>query len=189
MNHGIDYPRSQALINWAVKFADAAHGDQVRKYSGERYIVHPIEVAKKVMTAAYYDIDMVVAAILHDVIEDTPYTETDLRANEYGFSFNAIDLAVELTDVCPKDAGNRAFRKAQDCKRLATVSNKAKTVKLADIICNSKSIIREDPNLAKVWMVEMSNRLEVLVGGDEGLWNEAEGIVNEYFVNEYFKTN
>jgi len=44
--HGIKHSRSQALIDHAYAFAKSAHEGQVRKYTGEPYINHPVEVAK-----------------------------------------------------------------------------------------------------------------------------------------------
>tara|TARA_R110000782_G_scaffold10750_12_gene33296 strand:- start:1755 stop:2336 length:582 start_codon:yes stop_codon:yes gene_type:complete len=191
MKHGIIYPQHQLLVDWAVSFADVAHDEQVRKYTGERYIVHPIEVAKKVMTAKYYNINMVIAAIFHDVIEDTPHDEDKLRmltecyeqtTTDTDFNLkDTIDLVVELTDVTLRSEGNRSYRKQKDCDRLATISDDAKTIKLADIICNSKSIIREDPEFAKVWMREMATRVEILERGDRILWDEAIVIMDRYY--------
>lgn len=59
------------------QFADNAHGEQMRKYSDERYIVHPIRVMET--CSAYTDkIQILAAALLHDVLEDTPVSEMEL---------------------------------------------------------------------------------------------------------------
>ena len=58
-------------------FAREAHGDQKRK-SGETYITHPLE-ASKLITTLKPDIISIQACILHDVIEDTPRTEDEIR--------------------------------------------------------------------------------------------------------------
>ncbi|MFK7974419.1 MAG: HD domain-containing protein [Rickettsiaceae bacterium] len=64
----IDYEQVDKAIYWAKKY----HGDQKRK-SGEPYYTHPLEVAYMV---AEYDLntDVIVAAILHDIVEDTEVT-------------------------------------------------------------------------------------------------------------------
>ena len=60
------------LINKAINFAIKAHSDQKRK-SGEDYVIHPILVA--VITSYFSDDeDVITAAILHDIVEDTDYT-------------------------------------------------------------------------------------------------------------------
>lgn len=72
-----NYPGADvSIIEKAYKLADQAHGHQLRR-SGERYIIHPVAVAY--MLAQYHmDVDTVAAALLHDVIEDTPYTYEDI---------------------------------------------------------------------------------------------------------------
>lgn len=178
--HGIIYERSQGLIDSAVIFGNKAHGDQVRKYTGEPYINHPIAVAKIVMGCDYYDVDMVVAAILHDVIEDTPVTREDII--DAGFGGGVADLVVELSDASRPEDGNRATRKAIDREFLSAVSNRAKTVKLADLINNSESITEYDPDFAKVYMKEKQLLLEVLHGGDAELMERANQIIIDYYL-------
>ncbi len=68
-------------ITHAYNFAKNAHEGQFRK-SGEAYIFHPLEVAK-IMTELEMDVPSVVAALLHDVVEDTKYTYEDIVA-EFG---------------------------------------------------------------------------------------------------------
>ena len=63
----------------AYRFAKQAHGAQRRK-SGEPYITHPIAVALIAATELYLDVDVVIACLLHDVVEDTPYTFEDIRS-------------------------------------------------------------------------------------------------------------
>jgi (p)ppGpp synthase/HD superfamily hydrolase len=60
-------------IKKAIGFAIEAHKGQVRKYSGEDYYTHPLEVARIVAEHAdSFSQDMIVAALLHDAVEDTP---------------------------------------------------------------------------------------------------------------------
>ncbi len=66
-----------AVIHKAFEFALASHGEQLRK-SGEPYIIHPISVAK-ILIGFGMDCQSVVAALLHDVVEDTPVTSEDVR--------------------------------------------------------------------------------------------------------------
>ena len=57
----------------AFEFAREAHSPQRRK-SGEPYIIHPVNVARIVAEELELGVDPVIAAFLHDVVEDTPYT-------------------------------------------------------------------------------------------------------------------
>ena len=66
-NPGADF----AHIRSAYEFAKQQHGDQRRK-SGEPYITHPLAVAQIVAEELHLDSESIEAALLHDVIEDTP---------------------------------------------------------------------------------------------------------------------
>ena len=78
-------------------FATAAHAavGQTRKYTGEPYIVHPIEVAKIVENHGGSNA-MIAAALLHDVLEDTSVT-FDVLETEFGSE--VAELVLWLTDV------------------------------------------------------------------------------------------
>jgi len=81
-------------IKEALAFAKEAHADQKRK-SGEPYIIHPIIVAAITATISA-DETMVVTALLHDVVEDTPYTIDDIR---YRFGEDVSYLVEGLTKI------------------------------------------------------------------------------------------
>jgi (p)ppGpp synthase/HD superfamily hydrolase len=78
----------------AATFAAAAHAGQTRRGLPDPYINHPLRVAHHAARAGLGS-DAVVAALLHDVVEDSPHTWDDLRAE--GFSPRAIELARLLT--------------------------------------------------------------------------------------------
>ena len=178
MSHGIKHERSQALVDYAYNFAVKAHGDQVRKYTGEPYVNHCVEVAKIVQSVGG-DIQMICAALLHDVIEDTPVTIEELNADCHGFRWGICDLVVWLTDVSKPEDGNRAARKALDRANIAAAPPQAKTIKLADLISNSASIVKHDPKFAKTYLREKRLLLEVLKDGDSTLWARANDILLE----------
>jgi len=75
--HGITHGRSQGLIDFAYRYAEEAHKGQVRKYTGEPYINHPVAVAR-IVAGVTDDCEMICAALLHDVIEDCGKTWQDL---------------------------------------------------------------------------------------------------------------
>lgn len=156
----------------ALLFATAAHAavGQVRKYTGEPYIVHPIEVAEIVQTVPGHTVEMVAAAYLHDVIEDT---QVPLEIIVYEFGHEIANLVLWLTKVGEIEHGNREARKALDREYLALAPADAQTVKLADLIANTKSIVEHDPKFAEVYMREKIALLQVLKKGDHDLWVRA----------------
>lgn len=163
-------------------FAIAAHSaiGQVRKYTNDPYWVHPIEVAEMVERVGGTD-EMVAAAYLHDVIEDTSVT-LDLIRQEFDDEVAAfVDW---LTDKSTSEDGNRAKRKAIDRERLSRAPASVATIKLADLISNSHSIIEYDPNFAKIYLEEKRLLLEVLDGGNQELYNLAWKIVAREQVNQ-----
>lgn len=166
---------SDALVDRARAFATAAHGiiDQRRKYTNAPYIEHPEEVASIVASVPHTP-EMLAAAWLHDVVEDTPATIEDVR--EY-FGGAVAELVDALTDASRPEDGNRATRKAIDREHIAGASREAKTVKLADLISNSASIVERDPGFARVYLQEKALLLEVLRDGDATLWERAAEIV------------
>ena len=140
-------------IQHATVFATQAHAGQKRKYTGDDYIVHPIAVAKLVADNGGTE-NQIMAALLHDTIEDTGVTYGDVRR---AFGKEVAGLVLELTDeftteMYPDD--NRAQRKAWENARLADVSIEAKLIKLCDMIDNTSSIVEHDPGFAKVYLGE-----------------------------------
>lgn len=154
------------FVHDALAFAAKAHADvrQVRKYTGEPYIVHPIEVMMITSTAGSVTEEMLAAALLHDVIEDTRVTLSEV---ERAFGLNVATFVEELTE--PSRPGNRAERKKAEVSRLANISAEAQTIKLADLISNSRTIVDFDPRFAKVYLPEKANVLSVLTRGDRAL--------------------
>lgn len=163
-----------ADVKRALKFATMAHATvvnkdgtigQFRKYTGEPYIVHPIEVMNIVATVPHTK-EMLMAALLHDTVEDTDVTIEEVRAL---FGEVVADLVTDLTDVSKPTDGNRALRKAMDLEHTANASAEAMTIKLADLLSNTKSIVEHDANFAKVYLVEKQKMLSVLTKGDSTL--------------------
>jgi len=174
---GLRHSRSQGLIDFAYQFAAEAHEGQTRKYTGEPYIVHPLAVAKIVATVTD-DCEMWCAALLHDTIEDTPVTFEDIR--DAGFGIRIANLVLDLTDVSKPEDGNRALRKKIDRDHIALASTSAQTVKLADLIDNSRSILEHDPGFAYVYMKEKEELLKVITRGNNKLYLEAEDCIRAY---------
>lgn len=161
------------IIKKAEKFATKAHSLQRRKYTNEPYIIHPKNVCKLVSTVTHTK-EMLIAALLHDVVEDTHFTLDDISKN---FGSRVTDLVYWLTDISKSSDGNRSKRKEIDRNHIASAPKDAKTIKLADLIDNSDSIIKYDQTFAKVFLSEKMLLLEVLKDGNKVLWNMAYNIV------------
>lgn len=159
------------LVRRARQYATEAHSriNHRRKYSNEPYDVHLRDVAE-IVASAGGDPEMIAAAWLHDVVEDTPASFLDI---EREFGPGLAELVMELTDVSRPADGNRATRKAIDRAHLAGVSSRAKTVKLADLIDNCRDVCAHDPEFARVYLTEMASLLEVLAEGDQTLFRRA----------------
>lgn len=169
---------SQAKEAYLLAFG--AHAGQERKYTGEPYINHPLAVAESVAIVTR-DADLTTAALLHDVVEDTDVSLDDIF-NYFGSNVGL--LVGHLTDISKPEDGNRATRKAMDRKHTAASSPGAKTVKLADLIHNTSTILKCDPNFAKVYMKEKRLLMDVLTEGNSVLYYKAKQMVNDYYSGE-----
>lgn len=168
-------------IKKAIEFCKNGHNaiGQVRKYTGEPYWVHPLEVMGIVKQVPHTE-NMLIACLFHDLVEDTKVTLQEIE-NEFG---NEVAVLVEmLTDISKPTDGNRKTRKLKDLQHTAQASPEAKTIKLADLISNTKSITAHDKDFAKVYLREKVMLLEVLKEGDPTLYERANTLVHEYFKN------
>lgn len=158
-------------------FALSAHAavGQKRKYTGEPYIVHPVEVASIVQSTPGATDEMIDAAYLHDVVEDT---EIGIDLILYEFGPTVAEYVHLLTDPPKAEGGpNRKERKARDRARLADAPAEVQTIKLADLISNSSTIVQHDPKFAKVYLEEKRLLLEVLTKGDPELHKRASRVL------------
>ena len=164
------------LVEKAELFATVAHAavGQKRKYTGEPYIVHPRAVVE-LLRLVTDDENILAGGWLHDVVEDTKVTNEMI---EQHFGWYVASLVSQVTDVSKPEDGNRATRKRIDREYIAGASSDAQTIKLADLIDNSQSIIARDPEFAKIYIPEKVALLLVLKRGNDTLWNLAAGVVS-----------
>ena len=174
----------EAILEKIRDFADAAHGTQVRKYSPERYIAHPVRVME---TCEKYSSRMPVlaAALLHDVLEDTEINEHQL--SEFLHSLmnkrdagQTLRIVIELTDIYTNSAYpnlNRRRRKEKESARLEKVSDEAQTIKYADIIDNCRGIGSQDADFAPLFLKECRALLNTMSRGNAELRTEAMQII------------
>lgn len=146
----LKYNQSDSLLlEKAYQIAAKAHTGQVRKYTGESYINHPINVANKAKEYGA-SIDEIIACILHDVIEDTELTLEYL--SEF-FNANVIHIVnvlskPELDDIITtKEDRNKVYE-----KRLANACASIQQCKTFDIMDNSKDVVDNDVKFAKSYL-------------------------------------
>lgn len=155
----------------AMEFAREVHKDQVRKYTANPYVDHLAEVAGIVAAVSaeggFHNAvgagTMVAVAWLHDCVEDQGVTVGKLE-ELFGAS---VAQAVQL--LSDTETGNRAVRKAASRLRLSGAPGWVQTIKVADLISNTSSIVMHDPTFAKVYLEEKRLLLDVLTKADPRL--------------------
>jgi (p)ppGpp synthase/HD superfamily hydrolase len=167
---------SMSIVDEARAFATEAHRGQVRKYTGDPYIVHPQAVVATLEPLGFRP-EVLAAAWLHDVVEDCG-VESVTILNRFGADVQR--MVYHLTDVSIGVKGSREVRKALDRAHNALGDSDTQSIKLADLIDNSVSIMRHDPSFARVYMPEKAKVLEVLTLGHPVLRERASAILHDY---------
>jgi guanosine-3',5'-bis(diphosphate) 3'-pyrophosphohydrolase len=157
------------LMLEAVAFAAHQHRDQRRKDAGASpYINHPIAVAQILASAGVEDVDVLRAAVLHDVIEDT---ECSLEEMATLFGSRVAGIVSEVTN--DKTLSKAEVKLAQIAKA-PHMSVEAKLVKLADKICNLTDILTHPPTSwplerKQAYFESSAKVVDGLRGADAGL--------------------
>ncbi|MBQ2111924.1 MAG: bifunctional (p)ppGpp synthetase/guanosine-3',5'-bis(diphosphate) 3'-pyrophosphohydrolase [Bacteroidales bacterium] len=136
-------PSDIERLRSAFEFAREAHSPQKRK-SGEPYIIHPVNVARIVAEELELGADPVIAAFLHDVVEDTSYTIEDIRerfGDEVAFLVGVVTKEKKDQYVHSKQVDN--FRQI-----LASMQYdvRALLIKLADRLHNMRTLSSMKPD-------------------------------------------
>ena len=150
----------------ALTFAAQRHSGQRRKGGDDiPYINHPIDVATILASGAGVDNrDVLVAAILHDTVEDTPTTPAEI---EDLFGPTVAGLVAEMTDdkSLPK-----MRRKELQIEHAAELSDDAKLLKLADKISNVRELAANPPHgWSRQRQVEYLDWTEAVISGCRGV--------------------
>jgi len=121
----------------AVDFAVRCHGDQ-RRPTGTPYLEHLLEALEVLVRGAgVTDQDVLCAAVLHDVVEDTPATVDDVRER---FGDRVATMVAWVTKPDPEDGADRATAKHAYLKHLRDAPDDAVVVKLADRASNVQTL-------------------------------------------------
>jgi (p)ppGpp synthase/HD superfamily hydrolase len=116
------------LVRRAYAFAEAAHRGQRRK-DGRAFIAHPVRVAR-LLASRGYDEEVLAAALLHDVVEDTSVTLAEVR-ERFGARVAELVACVTENPELPPGERKRAYR-----DRLRRSSQAARAICAADKVCN-----------------------------------------------------
>jgi (p)ppGpp synthase/HD superfamily hydrolase len=159
------------MVERAEALAERAHREkgQVRKFTGEPYIVHPGHVAE-IVASVTSDPVMIAAAWLHDVVEDTDVT---LEEVEREFGPEVAEIVDSVTKVVDGTKIGRARAALINIEHASHGSPAAKTVKLADVIDNVSDILEHDREFARVYLMEKKMLMEHLHEGDPALYGKA----------------
>ncbi|MFI6982924.1 HD domain-containing protein [Embleya sp. NPDC050154] len=126
-------PGDLELLDTAVDFAVRWHADQVRP-AGEPYVEHLLEVVRVLVeTLGIVDVDVLRAAVLHDVVEDTACSPEAVRI---GFGDRVAELVEWVTKPEPAEGQSPAEAREAYLSRLQSAPTDALVVKLADRLSN-----------------------------------------------------
>jgi (p)ppGpp synthase/HD superfamily hydrolase len=120
------------LVRRAYAFAEAAHRGQRRK-DDRAFIAHPVHVAR-LLAARGYDEEVVAAALLHDVVEDTTVTLAEIR-ERFGERVAQLVACVTEDPELPAPERKRAYREG-----LRQSPQAARAICAADKVCNASDL-------------------------------------------------
>ncbi len=116
----------ESLVEKARSFAKKKHGNVRRKYGNELYISHPAAVAEK-MAELVDDDRIIAAALLHDVIEDTPTSRAEIK-ELFGEKITALVDELTSDEKSIKNIGKKEYL----TRKMNAMSSEAFLIKLAD---------------------------------------------------------
>ncbi len=138
------YPSSEQILK-ALEHAERLHADQVRK-SGEPYIIHPLTVAYEIASLRL-DTNTVIAALLHDTLENSNISYSEL-AQEYGEEVaNLVDGVTKVATLTHNSL--QRYSEIENLKKFIIASSKdirVLLIKLADRLHNMRTIKALPPN-------------------------------------------
>ncbi len=140
-------PEDIAQVEKAYRFAKKLHDGQFRA-SGEPYIIHPVEVAK-ILASLEVDTHTLIAAFLHDVLEDT---DTKPETIEELFGYDVLNLVQGVTKLGKLQFKSKEERQAENFRRLfIAMANDIRVIflKLADRLHNMRTLNFMEPEKQK----------------------------------------
>lgn len=145
-----------SFLDKAISFAVKAHSGVERRGKAFPYIVHPME-AMAIVATYTNDQEMLAAAALHDVVEDTEYTEDDIRKE---FGDRVAKLVASESDIV---VGNKSEseswveRKKFAIDRLKKLDRDGKIVAIGDKLSNARAMLQDYESMGE----ELWNKFHV----------------------------
>lgn len=158
-----------------LAYVKAKHSTQKRKYTGEPYFMHLMNVATMADDYTPFGFEI---GLLHDILEDYEYTGVDYiqlaaALNSFGCQVDNLNYilsgVVALTDEYTHERYpklNRQQRKIMEAERLYKIDPAFQTIKYCDLIDNTSSIVQHDPGFAVKYLEEKEYILQGMTAGD-----------------------
>ena len=130
------------LIRKAFYFAKDAHKG-IRRKSGEPYIIHPVAVALIIINEIGLGVKSVIAALMHDVVEDTDYTVSDVKRLFGAKIASMVDGLTKISEVFASEKASESSEQAENFKKmLLTLSDDVRVIiiKIADRLHNMRTL-------------------------------------------------
>lgn len=166
-------------IQWELfDFVKFHHGSQRRKYTDEPYFTHLLSVAELLSQFSNDEMEVEIG-LCHDLLERTACTKQEfaLKLIDMGYDLfprNKILKGVyDMTNLYSEAAYpmfNRKERKDLEAERMVDIESFSQTVKYAEIIINSRSIIQYDPEFAKIYVEEIQSYIKEMNEGNRNLY-------------------
>lgn len=144
-------------IRQASKFAAKKHQGQFRGDGKTPYIAHPIGVAKILQQAGIDDPDTLIAAVLHDTIEDTSTTKREISKL---FGRRVAELVVNVTNNPHHDKEQTKLAQITESR---TRGDRANMIKVADKTYNLRDMIASPPNWTREKKIAKTNHAKAVV--------------------------
>jgi len=154
----MDGVENRNIIEFAESFAASKHEGQMRK-NGEIFLVHPLTVGsyiKKYKKNDWFD-ELIAAAYLHDVLEDTDTTYVEL-ANNFGYLIAGIVLELTTDEDMKAEIGKERYQAI----RLKNMTSWALTIKLCDRLHNTEDLEIVNPEFRERYTIQTQNILTFL---------------------------
>lgn len=131
-----------SFLDRALAFAIKAHSGVERRGKGFPYIVHPLE-AVAIVASITADQELLAAAALHDVVEDTEYTVEDIRKNFGDRVANLVSVESDLVVEGKSESESWVERKQFAINRLSKLDRDGKIVSIGDKLSNARAMLQD----------------------------------------------
>jgi len=178
----------EPLLEKIKDFADRAAKGRLKNHIPKRHCSHA-ERVMNLCSAYVWQREILAAALLHDVLQNSQVEESELRAfldsvMQKSEARRTFALVKELTDEFTESSypqWNRKRRKEMEAERLSAASSAAQTIKYADILDTCEKIASDDPRFAPQYLTECLDLLSIAKNGNPDLYRLTFDLVTTEF--------